>query len=289
MVITVTGSTGTIGTELVRLLSEKGTPTRAVFRDPNKVQALPGVVWMQADLRDPRVLEPILAGTTRLFLLSDNQMGFGKLQIQILRAAESNGVAHVVKLSALGASDHSKSWIAREHREVEQALQQTSMTWTLLRPHAFMQNWLGETADSVRAEGVIESPIANQRIPFIDTRDIAAVASEALLHPEIHAGQKYFLTGGEAVGFADLAAALSDVAGRTVTYRPISMDETRARMEAKGMPPDQIDAMLAILAYQKAGGPTSLVSDKVAQILGRPPRTIRDFARDYAGRFKGER
>jgi uncharacterized protein YbjT (DUF2867 family) len=289
MVITVTGSTGTIGTELVRLLSDAGAATRAVFRNTNKVRPLAGMVWLQADLRDVRVLEPTLAGTTRLFLLSDNQAGFGKLQIQVLRASERLGVAHVVKLSALGASDHSKSEIAREHWEVEQALQQTSMSWTILRPHAFMQNWLGEIAESVRARGLIESPIEDGRVPFIDTRDIAAVAAEALLHPEVHAGRKYFLTGGAAVGFADLAAILTELTGRTVTYRPITMEEARRRMQSKGTPPDQIEAMLAIAAYQKAGGPTSMVSDKVERILGRPPRTIRDFVRDHAERFRKER
>jgi len=287
VVVTVTGSSGTIGSELIRLLSAAQAPTRAVFRNLSKIQRLRDVVWLQADLRDARVLEPTLAGTTRLFLLSDNQKGFSRLQIDVLRAAENLGVSHVVKLSALGASDHSKSSIAREHWEAEQALQQTSMTWTILRPHAFMQNWLGEIADSVRAAGIIESPIGDGRVPFIDTRDIAAVAAEVLLHPEGHAGHKYFLTGGEAVGLADLAAALIDVIGRTVTYRPISMDVARARLEARGTPPDQIEALLAIAEYQKAGGPTSMVSEKVARILRRPPRTIRDFVRDHIDRFRG--
>jgi uncharacterized protein YbjT (DUF2867 family) len=285
MVITVTGSTGTIGGELVRLLAAAGAPVRAIFRDASKVHALPGVVWLQADLGDARTLEPALAGTTRLFLLSDNAKGFGRLQIDVLRAAASLGVGHVVKLSALGASGHSKSSIGREHWEVEQALQQTPMAWTILRPHAFMQNWLGEVADGVRSAGVIESPIEDGRVPFIDTRDIAAVAAEVLLHPEVHAGHKYVLTGGEAVGYADLAAALTDLIGSRVTYRPISMDQARRRMEARRLPPEQVEATLALAAYQKAGGPTSMVSDTVARILGRPPRTIRGFVQDYADRF----
>ncbi|MDQ3948790.1 MAG: SDR family oxidoreductase [Gemmatimonadota bacterium] len=286
MVVTVTGSTGTIGSELVQLLSDGGAPIRAVFRSASRVRPLPSVVWLQADLHDTRVLEPTLAGTTRLFLLSGNEPGFGKLQIDTVRAAQDLGVAHVVKLSALGASSHSNSTIAREHWEVEQALQRTTMTWTILRPHAFMQNWLGEVAESVRAEGVIYSPIGDGRVPFIDTRDIAAVAAEALLHPEAHAGLKYFLTGGEAVGYDDLAATLSQATGKAVTYRPISMDEARARMEARGTSAAMIEAMLAISAYQKAGGPTAKVSDSVERILGRAPRTIRDFVRDYARHFE---
>jgi uncharacterized protein YbjT (DUF2867 family) len=287
MVITVLGSTGTIGSELVRLLSDAGAATRAVFRDPEKIQSLPGIVWMQADLRDSRALEPALAGTTRLFLLSGNEPGFGKLQIDVLRAAESLGAQHVVKLSALGASAHSKSGIALEHYEVEQALEKTGMTWTILRPHSFMQNWLGDIATSVRERGMIEAPIGDGRVPYIDTRDIAAVAAEALLHPDVHAGHRYFLTGGEAVGFSDVAATISDVIGKAVNYRPISMDEARARLEKRGTPRPMIDAYLAISAYQKAGGPTSMTSDKVQRILDRPPRSVRDFVRDYASYFAG--
>src|SRR5215470_1001594 len=110
MVITVTGSTGTIGSDLVRLLSDAAAPTRAVLRDSSRARPLPSVAWLQADLTQTELLEPALAGTTRLFLLTDNQKGFGALQIRVVRAAQSLGVAHVVKLSALGASDHSHSW-----------------------------------------------------------------------------------------------------------------------------------------------------------------------------------
>ena len=283
--ITVTGSTGTIGSELVSLLSAAGVGIRAVHRDPGKVRSLPHVTWVRADLRDPAAIEGALAQTSRLFLLTGNDADFGPLQIAVVQAAERLGVEHIVKLSALGASDHSKSTIARDHWQVEQAIQRTGMAWTLLRPHAFMQNWLGDVADSVRAEGTIYAPIGDGRVPFIDTRDIAAVAAEVLLHPDAHVGKRYFLTGGEAVGYADVAAALSDATGRVVTYRPISMEEARSRLEARGVAPAAIDAMLAIAAYQRDGGPTAVVSPNVERLLGRAPGTIREFARDYAASF----
>jgi uncharacterized protein YbjT (DUF2867 family) len=283
--VTVTGSSGTIGTELVRLLSAAGAPTRAVVRDARKARAVPHVAWLQADLSNPYLLEPALAGTRRLFLLTGNDQGFGGVQRGIVHAAEVLGVEHMVKASALGASDHSKSWIGREHWEVEQAIQRSGMRWTMLRPHAFMQNWLGDLAESVKTEGVIYSPIGDGRVPFIDARDIAAVAAEVLVHPEAHAGKKYVLTGGEAVGYADLAAALTTVTGRAISYRPISMDEARARMVASGASPESVDAVLAIAAYQKEGGPTATVSPTVQRLLGRPPRSIGDFVRDNAERF----
>jgi len=59
-------------------------------------------------------------------------------------------------------------------------------------------------------------------------------------------------------------------------------------MEAQGLSAHLVESTLAIAAYQRAGGATSLVSDKVERILGRPPRTLRDFVRDHAGSFRQE-
>src|SRR3989454_4654145 len=232
--VTVTGSTGTIGSELVRLLSAAGVGARALHRDVRKTRALPGVTWVRADLDDTRRLKVALNGTHRLFLLTSNEPDFARTQIGVVRAAEEVGVKHVVKLSALGASDHSTSTIGREHWAVEQALLSARLQWTILRPHAFMQNWLGDVAESVQAESIIYAPIGDGRVPFIDARDIAAVAAEVLLHAEAHVGRKYVLTGGEAVGYADLAGALSEATGRRITYPPSPLGGGPARPAAPG-------------------------------------------------------
>ena len=285
MTITVTGSTGTIGTELIRLLSSADVPVRAVLRDFNRAQDLPHIVWTRADLNQKGMLDAALAGTATLFLLTGNAVGFGETQINVIRTAERLGVEHVVKLSALGASPRTKAPLAREHYEAEQALEESEMEWTILRPHTFMQNWLGETADTVRSERQIYAAIGEGRVPFIDARDIAAVAAEILMNPSKHAGEKYVLTGGEAVGYQVLADSLTDELGEEVTYRRLSMEEMRARLEQQGMSSAAIESMLALAAYQKAGGPTERVSDAVENILGRAPLTVRDFLPHHKKHF----
>ncbi len=284
-IITVSGSTGNIGHELVNLLSAAESSVRAVLRNFARARPLPGVTWLQADVSDGRVLDAVLAGTDRLFILTDNGPGFGRTQIAMIHAAERLGVKHVVKLSALGASPHTQSPLAHEHWLAEQALEKSGMSWTILRPHVFMQNWLGEVADTVRSAGAIYAAIGAGKVPFIDARDIAAVAAEALLHPEKHAGQKYVLTGDVAVGYESLAQAISKATGRDIVYKSLSMEEMRDRMEKQGIGAEMIDSYLALAAYQKAGGPTERVSASVKEILGRPARTIEDFAKDYRERF----
>jgi len=284
--ITLIGSTGTIGQELVRLLSEAGVPVRAVLRNFHRAHPFPGIAWLQADISDPSLREATLAGTDRLFLLTGNQPGFGQTQIDVIKAAKELGVKHVVKLSALGATPRTKSPLAHEHWIAEQALEESGMDWTILQPHVFMQNWLGEVADTVRTEGTIYAAIGEGKVPFIDARDIAAVAAEALLHPDPHTGKRYVLTGGEASGYDELAEALSDALEKPVTYRSLSMDEMRVRMKKQGLSDAMIDSYLALAAYQKAGGATARVSGSVREILGREPKTVEDFARDYRENFR---
>lgn len=285
-VATLIGSTGTVGSELVRLSSRAGTPTRAIYRRPTELPELAHVVWTKADLMQPELLEPALAGTHRLFLATDNRPGFGELQIRILHAAERLGVAHVVKLSAFGASRRADSPIAREHWQVEQALQHSSLSWTILRPHAFMQDWLDDVADSVRGERRIDSPIAAARVPFIDARDVAAVADVVLRSPAAHAGRKLYLSGGAAVSLHDLAAVLSAELGTVVSCREISLEEARARWLARGRHPGVVEGLLVFAAHQRAGGSTAEPSDVVGSLLGRPPRSLRDFVHDHAGHFR---
>ncbi len=286
-IITIIGSTGTMGSELIDLLSKSGASIRAVMSDFSKVREIPGVVWVQADVSDASTLEATLAGTDRLFLLTGNRAGFGKTQIEIIKTAENLGVKHIVKLSALGASPKTTSGLALEHWEAEQVLENTKMTWTILRPHAFMQNWLGEEAKTVKEEGAIYAAIGDGKVPFIDARDIAAVAAEALLHPEKHQRQRYVLTGAEAIGFQQLADAISKAIGKPVVYKSLSMEEMRTRMEKQDIPTKSIDSPLALAAYQKAGGATERTSDSVQEILNRPPYSVEQFARDYREYFIG--
>ena len=99
------------------------------------------------------------------------------------------------------------------------------MAWTILRPHTFMQNWLADIAPDVRRDNTIYAAIGNGRVPFIDARDIADVALATLLDANAHAGKTYVLTGREAVGFADVAYALSQVTGRQIHYQPLTIDQ----------------------------------------------------------------
>ena len=283
--IVVTGATGHIGGELVRLLSDKGVTLRAVTRDPRRTPPLPGVAWVQADLRDARSLRDVFLGAETMFLLTSNAEDMGTLQRNAIEAAGSAGVAYVVKGSALGASSRSRSPIGRSHYEVETVLQGSGMAWTILRPHVFMQNLL-DAAPTIAREGTVRAASGEGKIPFIDAKDIAAVAAAVLTTPG-HQSRKYVLTGPEALSYGDVARILSEATGRRVEYAAESAEGAEARLVAEGASRWMIESALALAAYQREGGPTAVVSPAVKEILGRPPRSFREFVRDHVSAFRG--
>lgn len=283
--IIVTGATGTIGRELLRLLAARGAEVKALSRNPPDEDPLPGVTWVTADLAERGALPEIFAGSDRLFLLTGNVGDMVPLQKNAIAAAEKAGVGHVVKLSALGASDHSKSVIGVWHYTVEQVLRAADLAWTILRPHVFMQNLLDQRS-SIQRDGRVYSPAGEARIPMIDTRDIAAVAAATLMESG-HEGKRYILTGPEAISYRDATAVLADILGRPLTYVPETDDDAWHRLRQAGLPPWHIGAQLALAGYQREGGGTGIITDAVETVTGRPPRAFPAFARDFAAAFRG--
>lgn len=239
---------------------------------------------MAADLADEKVLPAIVEGIDRVFLATGNVSNMVQIQKNVIHAAEEAGIPYLVKVSALGASDHSKSVIGVWHYVVERALRESGLAWTILRPHVFMQNLL-EQAESVRGEGRLYSPSASAHIPMIDTRDIAAVAAACLIEDR-HAGQTYTLTGPAPISYGDAASILSEVLNRTIEYVQESETEAFVRLYDRGLRPWQIGAQLSLAAYQRAGGGTDILTDTVESVTGHAPRDFETFARDHVRYFR---
>src|SRR6185436_19770818 len=195
------------------------------------------------------------------------------------------GVKHIVKLSAFGASDHSKAPICLWHYQIEKEMQASGMDWTILRPHHFMQNLLGQTAYIVN-DGVLYSASGDGKIPYIDAPDIAAVAAVTLTKPG-HQGKKYVITGSEALSYRDATEIIGKTIGKQLRFVDETPDQARARRVREGYPPAIVESALAISAYQRAGGKTVTITNVVADLTGRPPRTFTEFARDHADQFQG--
>ena len=92
-----------------------------------------------------------------------------------------------------------------------------------------MQNVLA-LAPAIAATSGFGSAAGKGRAGMVDTRDVAAVAAGIATAPTPHAGQTYWLSGPEAISNYDVAAVLSELLGRTISYAELSFDENREAM-----------------------------------------------------------
>lgn len=274
--ILVTGATGNVGAELVGVLAAAGQPVRAVTRDPTRVAPRPGVEYVAGDLGRPDSLQPALDGVRGLFLLP-GYPGAPKLLADAGRA----GVQRVVLLSggSAGLGDLSNA-ITRYMAESEQAVRESGLPWTFLRPSAFMSNalrWVAQLA----AGDVVRVPFAGVRTADVDPYDIAAVAARVLT-TDGHQGQIYWPTGPESLLPADRLGILGTVLGRELRLYAQPDDEARAEM-LKTTPVEYVDAFFDF--YVAGSLDESVVRPTVQQVTGTPPRTFQQWATAHASAF----
>jgi hypothetical protein len=89
------------------------------------------------------------------------------------------------------------------------------------------------------------------------------------------------------MSYRQAAEIISTVIGKPVRFVDESPHEARARRVREGVPPAVIESALAIAAYQRAGGKTVTITSTIADLTGRPPRTVAEFVREHASSFRG--
>jgi uncharacterized protein YbjT (DUF2867 family) len=281
--ILLTGSTGSVGLSLAKLLSQRGIPYRAMVRDVRKASDLDlaGVEWVQGDFQDPASLRQAIDGADRVFLLAPPVENIDRIEATFLDIAADCGVRHVVNLSAVGAGIGVPHRFGQWHGQTEQYLRESNLDFTILRPNFFMQNLLTMTA--MVQQGTLYVPAGDGKAPFVDVRDIAAVAASCLTETG-HGGKTYEVTGPESIGYAEIAATLSTVLDRPIQYVDIPIESAKVSMLETGMPEWLVDALNELNVGLKENR-FGLVTDVVSEVGHKTPIDLESFVRDHVALF----
>lgn len=282
--ILVTGATGIVGSELVSLLVREGVDVKAGTRNPDRARTLfdESVEVVELDYRQPATFDAAVEWADRLFLQPPpfDPDAYDTLA-PLLDWAVQAGSRHVVTLSAMGMEVRGDLPI----RRLEKHVASLGVDYTFLRPNLLMQNFrrafLGER---IRRTGAFRMPVGDARVSMVDGRDVAAVAAAALTH-DGHVGRAYTLTGPEAVTHARMAELIGEAAGRSVRFESCSDEEMLGWLTGSGWSPEIAGVVIAMYQAVRAGVRAE-VSDDVERVLGRPARSFRQFAADYAEEWR---
>lgn len=272
MKILVTGATGKVGRYLVEQLAQAGHHVRALTRNPAKANFPSHVEVIEGDLTQPKTLETALEGVEGLHLINFGGDDYAPLQTgqEILAMAEKAGVTRVTLLRG------------GERGAMEEAVEGSSLAWTMLQPVEFMTGAL-DYAPSIREDGAVRQPYADRKTAIVHEADIAAVAAAALTQ-EGHGGKAYDITGPEVLTPRDLVRMIGEAIGREIPFIELSEEEAKAEWEAAGTPHEIIDFMLYVYGNTPPEGYT--LTPTVEQVTGHPPRSFAQWAAENANAFR---
>ena len=283
--VLVVGASGNVGGATVQALVERGIPVRCGVTDPRRTPPESGVEAVELDVMRPETFGPAVDGIGGLFLMRPPPVSrVGPTLNALTDAAVAAGAEHVVFSSVAGADTNR---IVPHHR-VETHLRDHVPSWTILRPGFFAQNLEDSYRRDIVDDDRIYLPAGTGRVAFIDTRDIGAAAATVFADPEPHRGNGYTLTGPRAVTFEEVAAILTDTAGRTITYQQATILGYAKHLRRQRLPVAQITVQ-TVLHTGLRRGDAQTVDPTLAHLLGRQARTLEEYVSEHAAMWARSR
>jgi uncharacterized protein YbjT (DUF2867 family) len=274
--ILVLGGTGNVGGPLVAALVLKGESVKVGSRSGKAPEGAEGVHF---DYGDPSTYPAALDGVNRLYVITPagqtDPVGFLS---PIIDAAATRNVKVVLQTAKGVESDDSIPY-----RQVELLLERSGARWAVVRPDWFSDNFHNYWLHGIQ-HGVIAVPAGEGRCGFIDVRDIAASAA-TLLTTDRFDGKAYNLTGPEALSYFDAAEILSRATGRTIAYTPVDAETFVGALTGAGVP-EGYARFLAAIYEPVANGWAAGLTGNVELLTGHKPRSLAEYAKDHASRFK---
>nr|WP_246242071.1 SDR family oxidoreductase [Flexivirga aerilata] len=279
--ITVSGATGNVGSEVVRILRAQGVSVAGLSRQAHAGE--PDMAWRVLEPADTGSAREALEGADKLALITSAGEDMFERERALVQAAADAGVSHVVKLSGLGAGPDAPIKLPQQHFKTEELIKSLGLVYTFVRPNLFMQTLLA-SAQTVRDSGTLYAPAGDGAISFTDVRDVAAVIAAALTQTG-HDNEIYEITGPDAFTFAQVAALFSQELGKDVTFVDVAPDDAREGMLSSGLSPWLADAFVELYGIYRAGYGAAVLPGPIEKVTGRPAASLTTFLRQFAGQF----
>lgn len=284
--VLIVGGTGTIGSELTRILraDRDGLDIVAAARSDASRRTLEaaGFATVAMDLDDHRSLPAALEGVDTVFTLKDYSIAFLIHAKRLIDAAEQAGVRHYIDVSSM-APRHLPYAPMGWNRLVDAYLAASGMGFTILHPNLFMDNIL-RFID--RDNGVIRHLIGDFPAGWIAAKDIARVAAAAIRDPGRFRGQTIALATDRR-SFPQIVALVKEITGRDYRFEKLEPEAALAAMLEKGADREQAAPLVAYFHKISKGEVPYFtdLADPMAGITGQPATLWPDFIREHAAAF----
>ena len=265
MTIAVTTPTGHVGSHVVWMLCQAGVRPRLLLRDPDRLdgELRDHVEPAVGDLRDADYVVEATRDVDAVFWVHPDDWSLPDPDADAERTGEGlaaamrkNRIARVVFQSSIGAElRHGAGFLdglAAVEQRLDAARDETGAALLHLRCGYFMTNLLMDL-DGLRAGRLTTNRPLDEPLPWVDPRDIAAVATGRLLAGGWSGRQVQAVHGPVDLTFTEAAAALSTATGVSIEAQRITDDELRAALRDAGMGEVAVEGIVGMSVGKRDG------------------------------------
>ncbi len=278
--ILVTGAAGKTGRAVLRALSGRGEPVRALIHRADQATSLKALGVQEtlvADLLDQAAMRRAVDGVRAIYHMAPNvspdELPMGKA---VIAAAQSVDVEHLVFHSVLHPHIEAMPHHWQKAR-VEELLFASGVPFTILQPTAYMQN-VAAAWDQILSQGRYPVPYSPEtRLSLVDLEDVAQAAARVLTEPG-YTGATIELVGTPGMSPRDIVEVLSAELDRPVAVEVVPLGLWAERARASGLGEYQVSALTGMFAYYEEHGLTGS-PQALTGVLGRQPTSFSAFVR----------
>lgn len=292
--ITVMGATGNTGKRICLNLLRAGVPVRALGRCAERLAPLAeaGAQVLVGEPSDAHFLTCAFTGADAVYTLQPygpdtrdyhvQQNAQGDAIAQALRASQ---VPYVVALSSLGAElPGGNGPIASLHNQERRLRALPGTNVLVLRAGALFENFHGMLG-LVREHGILADGVApDVALPMVACRDVADVASRALLARDWRGVQVRELHGQRDISYAEAARVLGAAIGRSqLPYVQLAPEELEEALQQGGFSP-QLASLYVELGRAISTRQVRALEPRTA--ANSTPTALESFAEEWAAAFR---
>lgn len=254
MKIVVTTPTGRVGSMLARQLIRGGEKPTLLVRSAARLdqELAEASEVIELDQGDADALAAATRGADAMYWVDppteddDPAAGYARMGRSAAQAVVENGIPRVVFQSSVGADARQGFGEIDGLGATEQSLDDTGASVTHLRCGYFFTNLLMDL-DSLRAGNLFTTLPLDQRIAWVDPRDIAEVGAGLLLSTGWSGHRTQGVYGPTDLSFTEVAEILSDATGREIRAGQISDEDVAGPLRGFGMTERQVEGIVGMM------------------------------------------
>ena len=191
----------------------------------------------------------------------------------MVSAAREAGIDHIVYTSLASPVPESPITFSKDHQDTETLIEQSGASYTILRNNLYTDLLLMSGPQAI-GMGQLIAAAGDGRASYVTRADCARAAAAALMNAT---GREVLdITGPESTGQADIAALLSDIAGKDIPYVPMPAEDMVQAMIANGLP-EFMARVFVSFDQAIAEGYLDVASDDLKTLTGKSGQSVTDF------------